>query len=230
MYHSKYSFTCSMCYEVSSSTVVVPSLMVPLRDHRLAAQAVECLVVVHDATEQLNAKVSAEVIKSTPFLHLVDLLVQHSFDVVSDPNHIKALLKKYFSDCSLRELQPSTPKLRKKSTKSEVTVLDSLLQHLDMESSPIMVRVDLLKHLSKVHSSRKLAKCGNILKGLLERDSLEEEDLLLVKAVLRCFNAKSAPYLGNAREAWTTLLSSLTHSDWSIQDWTIAQVSQIYIF
>eukprot|EP00731_Ephydatia_muelleri_P018756 Em0011g796a len=170
-----------------SSCPVVPSLLVclvgPFKEVREAAM--QCLVLIHEATAQLTQEELHQCRANTPFLHLVDVLVGSSLAVCADPASLVQLVTKLLvipiameTERPKVEQTPSKGRRAKKpraepemtsSQGANDSILASLLSHIVDLDAPTYVQLALLKVLQGVESETKLNGLLPLLSKLTNR-------------------------------------------------------------
>ena len=189
---------------------MIPSLLIPLHNPLkvLRNGAIDCLKVIHGAVDGLSRSIYTEALATAPMLHLVVAIVQHSYDITSDPDYLPNVLRKLLMDKGVK----GTPsRLRRADRDGTLPALSSIMSVIGQTDTPSRVRAALLKQLHRVHHHIKLSACAALLQDLVsaEREALTSDEGDLLSALLSGYTPRAAALLGACPEAVSVFVDVL---------------------
>ena len=193
-----------------SPSAVIPSLLIPLHNPLkvLRNGAMACLKVIHDAVDGLPHSTHAEALMTAPMLHLVIAIVQHSFDIASDPDYLPNVLRKLFSK---KETKGTPLRLRCHDREGSLPALSNVMSVVGQTDAPPWVKAALLRQLCLVHHPIKVSACAALLRELVEldRESLTGDEDALLSALLSGYTPGAAGLLGACPDAMAVFVDVL---------------------
>ena len=168
----------------------------------------DCLKVIHGAVDGLSHSIHTEALTTAPMLHLVIAIVQHSFEITSDPDYLPNILRKLFIK---KDVKGTPLRLRRGDRDGALPALSSVMSVIGQTDTPSWVRTALLTQLHRVQHPMKLSACAALLRELVEADlkTITSDESALLSALLRGYTPRAAALLGACPEAVSVFVDVL---------------------
>lgn len=168
----------------------------------------DCLKVIHGAVDGLSHSIHTEALTTAPMLHLVIAIVQHSFEITSDPDCLPNILRKLFIK---KDVKGTPLRLRRGDRDGALPALSSVMSVIGQTDTPSWVRTALLTQLHRVQHPIKLSACAALLRELVEADlkTITSDESALLSALLRGYTPRAAALLGACPEAVSVFVDVL---------------------
>ena len=188
---------------------MIPSLLVPLVSvlAPLRQGSVLCFQVVHQAVDQLAGGLAAEAHNTSPLLRLVTVIVQHSFDILSDPQYLSVVLQDLFHKVGNAG---GTLSRSSRRDRGQSAVQANLMTAISQQGTPTAVQSVLLGNLHLVDHPIKTKASNDLLQEVLSgADLLSQEEEELLKVIIKGFTPKAACFLSDCKSSFQNFLSIL---------------------